>query len=172
MRILSPLLPVFLATQFILAVRSKLRRCLSTQPCWPSPRAFASLQSNLSQPLLKPIVPTASPCYPPSSPSGNCSQVQAGYNDGIWRASVPGSMQSPNWETYEHGNTIDACYLNVTVGDGTCKQGSVPTVGVDARVPGDVIAAVEFAKKWRLRVVVKSTGRVTTRFTSMSVAEH
>jgi hypothetical protein len=67
-------------------------------------------------------------------------------------------MQSPNWETFEHGNTIDACYLNTTVGDGQCKQGSVPTIGVDARTPEDVIAAVNFARKWELKVAVKSTG--------------
>lgn len=63
-----------------------------------------------------------------------------------------------NWETFEHDQTIEACYLNATSISGECKQGSVPTVGVDARVPQDVIAAVHFATTHRLKVVVKSTG--------------
>jgi hypothetical protein len=146
------------SSRFIFVLCDKRCRCLSTEPCWPSPSAFSSLQANLSRPLLSHILPTASPCYPVSSPSGNCSQVREGYMDGIWRATIPGSMQSPHWETYEHGNTIDACYLNATSENQECKQGSVPTVGVDARVPEDVIAAVNFARTWALRVVVKSTG--------------
>jgi hypothetical protein len=149
---------VYFSTQYTLTQGSKHCRCLSTEPCWPSPHSSAALQAKLSQPLLDPILPTAAPCYPAFASSGNCSDVHAGYTDGIWRATVPGGMQSPAWETFEHGNKIDACYLNTTVGSGQCKQGSVPTIGVDARVPGDVVAAVNFAREWGLRVVVKSTG--------------
>jgi hypothetical protein len=152
------LLSVCLAVQYTRADKTENCRCLSTESCWPPASAFTSLQSNLWQPLLDPILPTASPCYPASSPSGNCSEVQAGYTDGMWRATVPGSMQSPNRETYQHGDTIDACYLNTTIVDGKCKQGSIPSIGVDARGPGDVVAAVNFARNWGLRVVVKSTG--------------
>ena len=67
-------------------------------------------------------------------------------------------MQSPNFETYEFANgTIDACYLNTTLGV-PCTQGSVSVIGVDARSPSDVQAAVVFAQKYNLRLVVKNTG--------------
>jgi len=73
-------------------------------------------------------------------------------------AGIPGTMDFLNWETFENGSKLEACFLNVTAGDGTCHQGSVPTIGVDARVVEDVVNAVKFARTWNLRVVVKSTG--------------
>jgi hypothetical protein len=39
-----------------------------------------------------------------------------------------------------------------------CGQGSIPPVGVDARSPSDVQAAVKFAKQHNLKLVVKGTG--------------
>jgi hypothetical protein len=39
-----------------------------------------------------------------------------------------------------------------------CTQGSVPVIGVDARSVGDIQAAVKFAVKHNLRLVVKNTG--------------
>ena len=55
--------------------------------------------------------------------------------------------------------TIDACYLNATMGF-PCTQGSVPVVGVDARSVRDVQATVEFASMHNLRLVIKNTGYV------------
>jgi hypothetical protein len=71
---------------------------------------------------------------------------------------VPGQMQQPNFEAFEFPNgTIHACFLNTTLGI-PCNQGSIPVIGVDARTVSDVQAAVEFAKRKNLRVVVKNTG--------------
>ena len=67
-------------------------------------------------------------------------------------------MQNVNFETFIFPNdTISACYLNTTLGI-PCGQGSVPPVGVDARSESDVQAAVNFAKKHNLKLVVKNTG--------------
>ena len=69
-------------------------------------------------------------------------------------------MQSPNFETFTFANgTIEACYLDTTLGV-PCGQGSVSVIGVDARVPSDVQAAVKFAAEYNLRLVVKNTGYV------------
>lgn len=128
--------------------------CTHDQPCWPSPATFSQLESQLSQPLVYPL-PTAFSCY---DPSGNCTAVLAHWNDGNWRASHPGSLEVANFETFMFRNgTIDACYLNTTV-TGTCGQGRVPVVGVDARSVGDVRAAVRFAVEHRVKLVVKNTG--------------
>jgi hypothetical protein len=135
-------------------------RCLSWQPCWPTTADFAQLQSQLSVPLIRPL-PPESACYPPSNPSGNCSEVLSMTSDGIWRSDQPGSMQAPNWETFVFRNgTIQACYLNTTLGV-PCGQGSVPIIGVDARTVEDVQAAVNFSVVHNLRLVIKNTGHVT-----------
>ncbi|KDR72544.1 hypothetical protein GALMADRAFT_213094 [Galerina marginata CBS 339.88] len=132
-------------------------RCLYGQPCWPSDSAFSALATQLTQPLIHPV-PPASACYPPSSPSGNCSDVIAHNVDEIWRADQAGALQNTNFESFVFPNgTVDACYLNVALGF-PCEQGSVPPIGVDARSAGDIQAAVKFAKRNNLRLVVKNTG--------------
>jgi hypothetical protein len=133
-------------------------RCLYGQNCWPSTHAFSRLSAQLSQPLLQPV-PPASPCYlddPGSSLA--CSELRAQSDNGTWRSGQPGAMQSINFERYIDPNgTISACYIDTTL-QVPCEQGSVPPVGVDARTPGDVQAAVRFAKQHRLKLVVKNTG--------------
>ncbi|KAF8814778.1 FAD-binding domain-containing protein [Phlegmacium glaucopus] len=120
-------------------------RCLYGQSCWPDQNEFATLATQLSQPLLHPL-PPAFPCYQPSAPSGSCSNVIANYTNGNWRT----AFIFPN-------DTLSACYLNTTLGI-PCGQGSVPPVGVDARSGGDVQTAVNFAKQHNLKLVVKNTG--------------
>ncbi|KAF9236140.1 hypothetical protein BU15DRAFT_77240 [Melanogaster broomeanus] len=71
---------------------------------------------------------------------------------------MPGSMQTNNFETFMFKNgTIDACYINTTI-TGTCGQGRVPVIGVDARSVADIQAAINFAVKYNLKLVVKNTG--------------
>ena len=141
-------------------------RCLFGKPCWPSDSAFSELASQISQPILHPR-PPESACYPPSDPSGNCTDVRTNALDGRWRSDQPGAAQFPNYETFIFGNgTISACYLNTTL-DYPCTQGSVPDVGVDARTVKDVIAAVRFAARYNLRLVIKNTGYVRASCSSI-----
>lgn len=151
---------LWLVLPLVSLVRSQAScRCLAGDQCWPTDSEFSELAAQLSQPLLHPKPPAAA-CYPTSKPSGNCSDATANARNGNWRAGQPGSMQAPNFEAYIHGNgSIDACYVNTTLGY-QCKQGSVPTTGVDARAISDVQAAVKFATKHNLRLVVKNTGCV------------
>ena len=138
-------------------VTSSQCRCLYGQPCWPSQSEFSSLQNQLSQPLIHPV-PPASPCYPHSHSSGNCTDVQTNQFNGNWRSNQSGSMQSPNFESFIFNNgSISACYLNTTLGV-PCQQGSVPIIGVDARSVSDIQAAVKFAANHNLRLAVKNTG--------------
>ena len=132
-------------------------RCLHGNPCWPNEKEFAKLASQLSQPILQPR-PPASPCYFSSALSSNCSDVKAHFTDGNWRSDQPGAMQSINFETFTFPQGhVEACYLDTKLGI-PCEQGSVPPVGVDARSESDVQAAVNFAKRHNLRLVVKGTG--------------
>ena len=150
---LSFVLPILAANK----VTSTSCRCLFGQPCWPTEGEFATLATQLSQPLLHPL-PPASPCYPLSAPSGNCSDVIANFSNNQWRSDQPGALEFANYEAYIFPNeTISACYINTTLGV-PCTQGSVPPVGVDARSASDVQAAVRFAKQHNLKLVVKNTG--------------
>ncbi|KAJ2935487.1 hypothetical protein H1R20_g1607, partial [Candolleomyces eurysporus] len=87
-----------------------------------------------------------------------CADVQANTANGTWRANIPGALQNLFFEDYIFpNNTISACYLNTTLGI-PCEQGSIPPIGVDARSPEDIQAAVRFAKEHNLKVVVQNTG--------------
>ncbi|KXN83406.1 6-hydroxy-D-nicotine oxidase [Leucoagaricus sp. SymC.cos] len=150
---LVPFLPLILAQTTL----GSNCRCSYGDECWPSEKAFASLASMLSQPLVHPV-PGASPCYPVNNPSGNCSEVQQNWGDGNWRADHPGTYENINFEAYTYKNgSISACYLNTTLGF-PCEQGNVPPIGVDARTIEDIQAAVKFASRHNLRLVVKNTG--------------
>ncbi|KIL55853.1 hypothetical protein M378DRAFT_28484 [Amanita muscaria Koide BX008] len=72
--------------------------------------------SKLSQPLVRPT-PPAFACYPPSHPSGDCTDVLSHLDDGSWRDNLLGAMQSINFESFTFNNgTIDASYYNTTLG--------------------------------------------------------
>jgi len=110
----------------------------------------------VSQPLIYPL-PSASACYPVSSPSGNCTDVQLNQEKSSWRADRPGSLDMANFETFIFNNgSISACYMNTSLAP--CEQGNVPVIGVDARSISDVQAAVKFAVTYNLRLVIKNTG--------------
>ncbi|TBU35268.1 hypothetical protein BD311DRAFT_735330 [Dichomitus squalens] len=103
-----------------------------------------SLQSQISQPLLRPL-PPAFPCYPTSDPSGDCADVHRLWSlVASFRANESGAMQGANFETFVLTNgTLSACFNS---------NGSVPVVGVDIQ------AAVKFTAAHNLRVVVKGAG--------------
>ena len=153
-RVSFGVLPILAATT---KASSSSCRCLYGQPCWPNESEFATLATQLSQPILHPLPPPF-PCYPPSAPSGNCSDVIANYGNNIWRSDQAGAMQLTNYEVFMFPNkTISACYFNTTLGV-PCSQGSVPPVGVDARSGTDIQVAVNFAREHNLKLVVKNTG--------------
>ncbi|KAM6494756.1 FAD binding domain containing protein [Amanita muscaria] len=153
-----PALPLAVAAVFSPLARAATCKCLSSQPCWPSPSNFLQLASQVSQPLIYPV-PPASACYPPfNSSAGSCAQIEAHLLDDAWRTDLPGAMISTNFETYTFDNgTIDACYYNVLLGV-PCHQGNIAVIGVDARSVSDIQATVNFAAKFYLRLVVKNTG--------------
>ena len=163
MFLLTPLLTIALS---LTSVSSQNCRCTSGSGCWPSDSEFQTLASKVSQPLIRPI-PPATPCY--DSAAGNCTDVLAGWSNGVWRSDQPGAVEFTNYETYTFPNgTIQGCYLDITLGI-PCQQGSVPAIGVDARTPEDIQEAVRFAGSHNLRLVIKNTGCVNHPFLHNSV---
>jgi len=136
--------------------RAENCRCIYGQPCWPGDAQFSELATQLSQPLVRPV-PVAAPCYSPGAEAA-CAQVKENWNDGMWRTDQPGNMININFASYTFPNgTISACYINTSLGY-PCTQGSVPPIGVDARNPQDIQAAIRFADTHNLKFVVKNTG--------------
>ena len=155
MFLLRTLLTIALGLTSVFSDSIRDCRCTYGSKCWPSDSEFQTLAAQVSQPLIHPA-PAATPCYNPAS--GNCSDVRAHWYNGVWRSDQPGAAQHPNWATYTFSNgTTQACYLNTTLGV-PCQQGSVPVIGVDARTPKDIQAAVKFAARHNLRLVIKNTG--------------
>ncbi|KAM6494766.1 FAD binding domain containing protein [Amanita muscaria] len=153
-----PVLSLAVAAVFSPLAHAATCKCLSSQPCWPSPSNFSQLASQVSQPLIYPV-PPASACYPPfNSSAGSCVEIEAHLLDDLRHTDFPGAMISTNFESYTFDNgTIDACYYNVLLGV-PCHQGNVAVIGVDVRSVSDIQAAVNFAAKFYLRLVVKNTG--------------
>lgn len=155
MFLLASILTIALGLSSVSPKSTETCRCTSESACWPSDSEFQTLASKVSQPLIHPV-PPATPCY--NSAAGNCTDVRAGWYNGLWRSDQSGAAEHTNYETYTFPNgTIQGCYLNTTLGI-PCQQGNVPVIGVDARTPDDIREAVMFAGKHNLRLVIKNTG--------------
>lgn len=129
-------------------------KCTANNSCWPSQRAFSSLARRLSNPLIN-VTPISQPCFAPTFNEDQCEVVHDRFNDGIWRTDQPGAMMSANWEAADGMTT--SCHFNNSA-TGTCQQGRVPVIGVNATTVRDVQEAVKFAAENNLKVVVKNTG--------------
>lgn len=134
-------------------------RCLAGDACWPGADEFSSLAAKVSRPLIYPV-PFASVCHP-SSPhfaDDQCAEAVDRSSDAIWRADQVGALQNVNFQTYIHDNgTVEGCYLDSSLSQ-TCDQGSLPTVGIDARNAQDIQQAVLFVRKHNLQLVIKNSG--------------
>ena len=125
------------------------RQCTAFQKCWPSSAAWSNFNASINGRLVAPR-PPAWPCHDPHYDEAACSEAKANWHDPFWRSNQTGAMQNPIWES---PNCDIGSPRNVT-----CKQGFVPTYAVIAHEANDVVKAVKFAGKHRLRLVVKNTG--------------
>ena len=78
-----------------------------------------------------------------------CVTAITQWTNASWRSDQVGAMQNYNWEN-------SSC--SVFVANSSCNQGSVPILGVNATLPEHVQATIQFASKYNLRLVIKTTG--------------
>ncbi|KAF8596579.1 FAD/FMN-containing protein [Ceratobasidium sp. AG-I] len=145
MKLTSISLCLYLASSGVLATR----HCTAFQKCWPSPTTWSSFNASINGRLVAPR-PPAWPCHDPHYDEVGCAEAKVNWHDPFWRSDQTGAMQDPIWES---PNCDIGSPRNVT-----CKQGFVPTYSVVAHEAGDVVQAVKFAGKHRLRLVIKNTG--------------
>ncbi|KAJ7477203.1 FAD-binding domain-containing protein [Mycena galericulata] len=119
---------------------------------YPNATAWNALNSTVSGRLVS-VVPSAKFCK--SLPGGACTDAQWG--SAVFRKTIPGAMNQPNWEQGYDLTPPSLCLRNGT----TCGQGDVPIYSVEAQTVADIQAAVKFASTHNLRVAVKSSGHDT-----------
>jgi len=116
--------------------RGMARRVRPADPAWPSPARWAALKEAVGGNLVTPVAPTA-PCE--AAPDGAaCLAVKAELKNPFYIGDQPGGTQSSGW--------LDAW---------TPQQSAY---AVAAHRPEDVVAAVNFARRYNLRLVVKGGG--------------
>ncbi|CAE6448508.1 unnamed protein product [Rhizoctonia solani] len=123
--------------------------CTFGEECWPTDTVWSELNATVNGRLVAPR-PPAWPCHDPNYDEAACNEVKANWESSFWRSNQTGAMQNPVWESL-------GCDI-YTPRNVTCGQGFVPVYSVAALDRNDVSKAVSFAKKHRLRLVIKNTG--------------
>jgi hypothetical protein len=115
-----------------------------SQSGWPSDADWAALNQAVKGRLLRPPPPAAA-CH--GLANGDCDSVKSGFRDSKWHANNPVSNMWQNYNNYSCPPT-----------GGQCSGWGYPVYVVEAREPGDVKAAIDFARQKTIRLNVKSTG--------------
>ncbi|KAJ6466810.1 FAD-binding domain-containing protein [Mycena sanguinolenta] len=124
-------------------------RNVPSSPGYPSAAEWDALNATVSGRLVA-VVPSAKFCA--DLPGGACTEDQ--WTSALFRATIPGAMNQPNWEQGYDLTPPSLCLQNGT----TCGQGDVPLYSVEAETVADIQAAVNFSRTHNLRVAVKSSG--------------
>jgi FAD/FMN-containing dehydrogenase len=120
--------------------------------CWPTERDWDTLNSTVEGRLLS-TQPVARACYPGSEQDSlGCEIVDESWSDSVFQASNPVGLSYPI--------NITCAPVNASAGEqpGSCVLGRQPLYAVNATNENDVIAAVTFASRNNIRVVIKETG--------------
>ncbi|KAM0554927.1 hypothetical protein ACHAPJ_006663 [Fusarium lateritium] len=164
MHFLSQLrLPTFamIASLLTTGLTAQQCRCALEDTCWPSTKAWNTLNSTLGGQLIR-YTPPAAVCYQ-SHPSFNedaCSSVIKQWPQSKFHSNDPANLHT-EWANagcipiYKNGTSI---YGNPEAGKQGCLNGPLPTYVVNATTTDHVVAAVAFATENNLRLVVKNTG--------------
>jgi FAD/FMN-containing dehydrogenase len=111
-------------------------RCQPNQPCWPAASAWSNLNKQVHGRLIQPVQPIAACEADANSPA--CTTAIKNIHNPYYIESNPGATQSQGW-------------MNAW-------KNSPSVYAVAAQSANDVAAAVKFARKYHLKVVVKGTG--------------
>lgn len=110
------------------------------------------LNSTVNGKLLS-TQPIAVSCYPGSEASADqCQHVDESWSDAVFQASDPVGLSYPI--------NITCAPVNASSGEqpGTCALGNQPLYAVNATTEADIVAAIQFASRTNIRVVIKETG--------------
>ncbi|KAH8697804.1 hypothetical protein BGW36DRAFT_397449 [Talaromyces proteolyticus] len=130
------------------AASNSTRHCkpLPSSPDWPSLDQWHALNQSVSGRLHAPV-PAGSVCHPgqPGFSNTSCTTVQTQWSNSTWHAGDPWSVDYND----------DTCLPDPSA---PCSSAGYPAYVVEAVGASDVQAAVKFAKRTGVRLVVKGTG--------------
>ncbi|KAL3453548.1 hypothetical protein BJX65DRAFT_292593 [Aspergillus insuetus] len=128
-------------------------RCLPSDVCWPSAHEWNALNRTIHGRLLR-LRPVGSVCHSEEYDKGACEAVRAGSASALWRISQPGALVANNWATLDSSGT---CFIDCPRAD-PCNQGRIPHYAAMAESACDIQAAVCFARRHNLHIVIRNTG--------------
>ncbi|KAF2402133.1 FAD-binding domain-containing protein [Trichodelitschia bisporula] len=134
-------LTLSLFLQLVIALKREAKAYL---PNSPPESAWSTLSTSLTNPLITTTLPFA-PCHAPNPDQPTCIAAA--------RTSTydhPALIRSDWWT----GWTCPTTYSPIT----NCTLGAYPSRVVRATSEADIIAALRFATKWRVRIAIKNTG--------------
>ena len=119
---------------------------------WPRHAEWEALNKTVEGRLLAPL-PPAIVCdsSKPQFDNASCMHVVGNWFNSTFHADDPVSVNWPNWQH-------DGCMPPVLNATAQCDPRPFPSYVVDASKAEDVAAAVKFASKTGVRLVVKGTG--------------
>ncbi|VZH90601.1 unnamed protein product [Fusarium fujikuroi] len=136
-------------------------RCTIRESCWPSSKTWDSLNSTVNRHLIR-YIPPGAVCYkshPSYSPTA-CDRVIKQWPESKFHSSDPASLHT-EWANasctpvYKNGTSI---YGNVEAGERGCSSGALPAYIINATTVNHVAAALKFAGRHNIRLVIKNTG--------------
>lgn len=118
-------------------------------PGWPSAATWKAFNASLGGQLIKPVAP-GGVCHPqqPNYNAAVCPTVQAGWTTYPFHRADPVSNA---WNNYNN----DTCLPDPAL---SCSPVGYPAYVVNASTAKHVALGVNFAKKWKIRLIVKGTG--------------
>src|SRR5438067_5441654 len=111
-------------------------RCAPDKPCWPTPDDWQKFGASLRGKLEQPRSPLA-PCRTDAAGEACATAIRNSTNP-FFLQDQPGGTESTGW-----------------LGGWTVASSAYAVVAEEA---SDVVAAVKFARRYRLRLVIKGTG--------------
>lgn len=133
-------------------------RCRPSEECWPSANQWDSFNRSIEGNLAR-IRPVASVCHGPEYDEEACMSLFNLVRDSGWRASNPATLQDWVWENGEDADEIcHVATLPTESRQSACHQGRIPVYSATVGSTTDIQAAVRFAERHHLRLVIKNTG--------------
>ena len=122
---------------------------------WPSIEEWNALNKSIHGTLIQ-TAPAASACYAgnPFNVSNSCAEARKNWNYAEYQASLPEGIDSP---IYANNSCLPPGSSGYTAGKGG-SVGGAPAYVVEARNERQIAAAVSWASKRNIRIVVKGTG--------------
>jgi hypothetical protein len=114
-------------------------------PGYPSVAQWSAFNDSIDGRLIN-VVPSAKYC-------AEVGCTPANWTSGIYRKTIPGSMNPYNWEQ-DYGPPAELCLLNAT----TCAQAHVPLYAINVTDVKQIQTGIKFAQDNDLRIVMKSSG--------------